>query len=139
MQRVFLIFALLLSFAAAGCTVYTSGGAEVGAVLDNGTVYLGWHLLPKKKTDRELYAVGAEHGQFQSIYLTTNHKVAVKRVVVTFDNGETFEVPEAGTWGKGHRTAQIALPGAPRAIHQVDVFARSSGKHLAKIEIYGLR
>ncbi len=139
MQRLFLIMALVLSVGVTACAVTMSGGAEVGAVSDNGSVYLGWHLLSKKKSDREVYVVGAEHGQFKSLYLSTNHPVEVKRVVVTFDNGEAFEVPVTGKWGKKHQTPQIELPGAVRAITKIHVVARSTGKHLAKVEIYGMR
>jgi hypothetical protein len=138
MKRFLVSMALVSSLAATGCSVTLSGGADVGQELENGTTYLAWHLLSSKKSQREVYEVGAEHGQFSAIYLTTNQPVNVSRVVVTFDNGETMEAEIGGEWGKGHQTAQVALGGA-RGIQHVDVFGQASTKQLAKVEIYGMR
>jgi hypothetical protein len=124
-----------LATAAPACVVHVT---EPGAVTSDGSVYLGFDLFSGKgKSDRERIDVGQQLGAFSTIRLNTDESIALSQVVVIFADGERFKVPVPAKLGGGRWTEPVALPRGPRPIHSVVVTARSLGKHLAKIEIYG--
>jgi len=136
------LLCLVCLFAVSGCVVHTyDGDAEIGRESQSGEVYLGWHLFKKKaKRDKEIYSVGKSHGKFRAVRLvTSNAPVKVKRVIVTFGNGERFEPKVRKKMGKDASTRWIDLPGGKRNIHNVTIVARSTSKLLAKIEVLGRR
>lgn len=129
-------------FAFGGCVVHVNdGGSQIGEPAADGSINLGWHLFKKKgKKEREVYPVGVQHGEFSAIRLTTSNAPAqVKRVIITFGNGERFEPKVRPRMEKNSSTRWIDLPGGKRKIHDVVVVAHSPAKLLAKIEVYAKR
>jgi len=132
--RTVLLLAALATTAPA-CVVHVT---EPGAVTPDGSVYLGFDLFSSKgKSDRERILVGQELGAFSSIRLNADAPVALNQVVVIFADGERFNAPVPARLAGGQWTGTIALPRGARPIHSIVVTAKSQGKHLAKIEIYG--
>ena len=134
--RTFLLLTAVASIAPA-CTVYVR---EPGAVISDGSVYLGFSLISAKgKVDNEEYPVGQQHGAFSAIRLHADESVSLNQVVVIFADGERFTAPTPATLGGGQSSGLIALPRGPRPIHSILVAGKSQRKGLAKVEIYATR
>src|SRR5262249_32358334 len=83
---------LIAALAAVPCCVVHT--IETGAVLPDGSVYLGWNLISEHgRAQREDYPVGQDLGAFSSIRLTADAPVELHRVTVIFADGERFAAP----------------------------------------------
>lgn len=120
---------------APGCVVHA---VEPGAVMSDGSVYVGFNLFDAKgKADRERYDVGQELGAFRSVWLHADEPVAISKATIVFADGERYALPVPKKLSGSSQ--QWALPRGPRAIHSIVVVAKAQRKGLAKIEIYAAR
>jgi hypothetical protein len=137
MLRTLCLLALIGVAATPACTIYVN---EPGAVMKDGSVYLGFHLYSGKGGfDREEYPIGQKHGAFRSLRLHADKGVEVNEVQVIFADGERWVAPAPGGLAQGQWSQEIVLPRGPRAIHSVWVGGKSQSKRLANVEIYGTR
>lgn len=142
MRRAMMLVSALffVLFALSGCTVNVTS-VPVGAVAEDGSVYLGFTLISHKK-DKDFLLIGAEHGAFASVRLhVTSHELQLERMVVTFGNGEQWSPPLRQRFAKGSWSRDIALPGKARNIRKVVFVGKATGKKglMAKVELYGRR
>jgi len=134
-----LVVALAVAcLAGPACSLRVSGGPDVGAQLQNGTIYLGWNLFSSEKNDREIFEVGAQHGTFTAVYLKTSRPVAIRRVVAVFTDGTNAELAVAPQWAADYQTPLLPFPGT-KQIERIDVYGKATTKKLAKVEVYGQR
>jgi hypothetical protein len=142
MTKKILLLLGLLSIAAPACVVRTTN-REVGSVSSDGSVYLGWHLLARDNRgggdDQETYDIGAHLGPFSAIRLHADRPVTLTQVLVIFADGERWVAPAPQVLGQDEWTNPIFLPRAPRPIHSIVVFGRSTTSLLAHLEFYGSR
>ncbi len=140
MKRVILcLLVALFLLPTSGCSV-TVGGGDTGKVLEDGSVYLGWTLISRKK-GKDFMLIGEEYGAFASIrFQVTGRPLHVRQLVVTFGNGEKWSPPLKPEFHKGEWTREIALPGK-RHIRKITFFGHARGKkgRMAKVEVYGRR
>ncbi len=136
----YLLMCLALFVGLIGCEV-TVTNTPVGSVADDGSVYLGWTLISRRK-DRDSLSVGKEHGQFSSLRFHVKKRVLnIQRMVVHFGNGEKWSPKLRPHFPAGAWSRDIQLPGGKRFIRKVVIVAKSAGKRgrMAKFELFGRR
>jgi len=121
------------------CTVYTNNTTK-GTVLSDGSVYLGFDLVSRKRGD-SWTLIGEEHGYFSSLrFQVEDRPLNLDRMVVEFGDGEQWTAPAKGNFEPGAWSDEMKLP-APKTIHKVTYYGKSSGKKggMAKVSLYGRR
>jgi hypothetical protein len=135
----FLLLCAVLAFGLCGCTA-TVTSTPVGTVMEDGSVYLGFTLVSRKK-DKDWMLVGEEHGYFNGLRFNVKDRpLQVQKMVVTFGTGEEWTAPVKGRFTKGSWSEEITFPGA-RTIRKVTFHGRAQGKKagMAKVSLYGRR
>ena len=102
----------------------------------------GWTFLGKRTVDgwrdRDKLNVGQGKPFSEVMFVVTGSDVQLNGIVITFGNGEKFEMPSAVMFKEGTRTAPIDIPGKLRKIRSVDfAYANLPGGGRASIEVWG--
>lgn len=133
-----LVLCLALAFGLSGCTITTR---SAGAVMQDGSVYLGFVLASRKKTDKDWMLVGQEHGYFSSLrFHVEDRPYRLDEMVVTFEDGERWTAPLRQEFAAESWSPEIQLPGQ-RLVRKVSFHGKAGGKKglMAKISVYGRR
>jgi len=123
-----------------GCTV-TVYDTPVGTVVEDGSVYLGWTLISRKK-GKDWIAIGEEQGKFSSLrFKVSKRPLEVDKVVVTFGDGQKWSPKLPSQLGPDSWSQELKLPKGQRLVRKVTFFGRSTGKKggMARVDIYGRR
>jgi hypothetical protein len=104
----------------------------------------GWDKLGQAqvmgKVDRDTIKVGRDNGRFTKLgFVVEDSDVELYDVAVTFGNGESFEPKVRHIFREGTRSHEIDLPGATRAIKQINFrYGNLPGGGRATVVVYGL-
>jgi hypothetical protein len=104
----------------------------------------GWDRLGQAQVmgtfDRDVIKVGRDDGRFTKLgFVVEDSDVELYDVIVTFGNGESFAPNVRHTFREGARSQEIDLPGATRAIKQIDFrYGNLPGGGRATVVVYGL-
>ncbi len=123
-----------------GCTV-TVYNTPVGTVVEDGSVYLGWTLISRKK-GKDWIGIGKDQGKFSSLrFRVSKRPFAVQKMVVTFGNGQKWSPKLRPKFGKDSWSRELKLPKGQRFVKKVTFFGRSVGKRggMSRVDIYGQR
>lgn len=139
MRRItLLLLCLAVALGLSGCTIHTT---SAGAVMADGSVYLGFVLASRKKVDKDWMLVGQEHGYFSSLrFKIEDRPYQLDKLVVTFEGGERWTAPLSQEFAAESWSPEIQLPGQ-RLIHKVSFYGKAGGKKglMAKLSLYGRR
>jgi hypothetical protein len=143
MRRLFAIFTVLLAVGfTSGCVVNVKT-VSPGAVAKDGSVYLGFDLVSSKGFKKDFTNVSEEHGKFSKVRLhVDNAPVRIKRITLTFGNGDKFNVKVKKVFKRGQWSRWVDLPGGKRHIRKIVVVAAKANKKRArmpKLEYYARR
>jgi len=139
-QLASLLLCLAVAIGLAGCTV-TVNSSPPGTVMPDGSVYLGFVLASRKKTDKDWMLVGQEQGYFSSLrFKVEDRPYRLDKMVVTFEGGERWTAPVQQEFGAETWSPEIQLPGQ-KMVHKVSFHGQAGGKKglMAKISLYGRR
>ena len=106
----------------------------------NGYSFLGERVVHFMGAEvHEGINVGRADGRFTSLMIVVEHApVEMYNIVVTFGDGEKFDVPTRMTFAPDSTTREIALPGGARVVRRVDfAFGNIPGDGHAKVELWG--
>ena len=139
LRYVLLLVCAAFVFGFGGCTIHSTNTPK-GTVLEDGSVYLGFNLIPRKQRDHWML-VGEEHGYFSSLRFSVEDRpVTLDKLVVEFGDGQEWTAPVQGTFQPGAWSDDLKLP-APKTIHKVTFYGKSGGGkgQMAKVSLYGRR
>ncbi len=102
----------------------------------------GWKLLGKATADgwRDNDTVAVKHKKpvTELMFVVAGSDLQLNGIVVTFGNGETFNMPGSATFKEGARTAPVDLPGALRNVKSVNfTYGNLPGGGRAEIQVWG--
>lgn len=102
----------------------------------------GWQLLGEHtvqgKRDKDTIQVGAYEGKFDQIVLViVDGDVEMKKMVVTFRNGEKFKPKLKHVFRDGQRSRVIDLPGNDRFIKKIDLAYKKFRRGRAVVQVWG--
>jgi len=91
------------------------------------------------RRDRDVLHVGMDEGRFSKLMLVAEGSdLDLYDMVVTFGNGERFDVPVRMRFHEGQRTGAIDLPGNGRGIREIAFrYGNLSGGGRARLEVWG--
>ncbi len=102
----------------------------------------GWSLLGKKTVDgwrdRDRLNVSVAKPLSELTFVVTGSDVQITRIIVTFANGEKFEMSSPIVFKEGTRTAPVDMPGKLRRIKSIEfAYANLPGGGRASVEVWG--
>jgi hypothetical protein len=129
MRRVFVLFTALLALSfLSGCVVNVRS-VEAGTKAKDGSTYLGFDLISKRRKDKDFTHVGAKIGKFSKFrLLVDNAPVHVQRLTLVFGNGDKWNVPLKKKFKRNTWSRWVDLPGGKRHIRKIVVVARGMKK-----------
>lgn len=130
------VFVAGVALGGAGCVVQAQPGE--GHAMRNGYVYLGERFV-NGGNDHDVIHVGRADGRFRSIMIVVeNAPVEIFDMIVTFGDGERWQVPMRLAFGPGQTSRMIDLPGNLRVIRNVEFhYGNFRGQGQAKVELWG--
>lgn len=102
----------------------------------------GWKLLGTTTAtgwrDRDTLAVKKNKGISELMFVVAGSDLALNGIVVTFGNGETYNMQGSATFKEGARTAPVDLPGALRQVKSIDfAYGNLPGGGQAQVQVWG--
>ena len=104
-----------------------------------------WLMLGQKRIegriDNDRIDLGSRAGEFRSLqFRVEDGDVRFQRILVTFGNGQTAELPLRATIPSGGRSRAIDLPGDRRVINSIAMWYRKFGpRSHPTVTVYGMR
>jgi hypothetical protein len=141
MRSTVLASVVALAFAGlAGCVVAAAPAARPAEAhaARNGFVYLGERIV-NGGVDHDAIHIGRADGQFHELMIVVERApIELYDMMVTFGNGERWDVRTRLVFGAESTSRNIDLPGGARFIKRVDFRYRNlvAGAH-AKVELWG--
>jgi hypothetical protein len=103
----------------------------------------GWQRLGETtvdgRNDRDVLRVGLDEGRFTKLMLVAEDSdLDLYDMVVTFGNGQRFDIPTRIRFREGQRTGAIDLPGDVRGIREIEFrYGNLPGGGRARLEVWG--
>lgn len=102
----------------------------------------GWKLLGTTTAtgwrDRDTLVVKKNKGISELMFVVAGSDLALNGIVVTFGNGETYNMQGSATFKEGARTAPVDLPGALRKVKSIDFsYGNLPGGGQAEVQVWG--